>query len=63
MNRLTVEYRKAVNGEYFVRIRAGNGKILVTTETYKKKASAKNAIYILNRAFRGEGTMRDRVFW
>ncbi|AKR58262.1 hypothetical protein XM25_21205 [Devosia sp. H5989] len=38
------EIEAAKNGEHFVRFRARNGEIMVRSETYTSKASAKNAI-------------------
>ncbi|MBR0557409.1 DUF1508 domain-containing protein [Ciceribacter sp. L1K23] len=38
------EIDKAKNGETFVRFRAGNGEIMVRSETYKSKSTAKNCI-------------------
>nr|WP_274533377.1 MULTISPECIES: YegP family protein [unclassified Rhizobium] len=35
---------EAKNGETFVRFRAANGEIMVRSETYKSKSSAKNCI-------------------
>ncbi|WP_348646474.1 YegP family protein [Ciceribacter sp. L1K22] len=35
---------KAKNGETFVRFRAGNGEIMVRSETYKSKSTAKNCV-------------------
>lgn len=36
------EIDEAKNGETFLRFRAGNGEIMVRSETYKSKASARN---------------------
>ena len=38
------EIEKAKNGEHFVRFRASNGEIMVRSETYSSKSSAKNCI-------------------
>ncbi|MCL6705918.1 DUF1508 domain-containing protein [Pseudomonas sp. R2.Fl] len=38
------EIDQAKNGETFVRFRAANGEIMVRSETYASKASAKNCI-------------------
>lgn len=38
------EIHKDKAGEFRVRFRAGNGEVMFTTEGYKSKASAKNAI-------------------
>ena len=38
------EIEKSKNGEFFVRFRASNGEIMVRSETYTSKASAKNCI-------------------
>jgi Uncharacterized conserved protein len=35
---------KATNGQYYFNIKAGNGQILCTSETYIVKQSAKDAI-------------------
>lgn len=35
---------KTSNGQYRFELRAGNGKIILTSEKYKAKASAKNGI-------------------
>nr|WP_281281324.1 YegP family protein [Peteryoungia ipomoeae] len=35
---------EAKNGESFVRFRAANGEIMVRSETYKSKSSAKSCI-------------------
>ncbi|MDH4442785.1 MAG: YegP family protein [Rhizobium sp.] len=37
------------NGETFVRFRAANGEIMVRSETYKSKSSAKNCIASLQK--------------
>ena len=38
------EIDKSKNGEFFVRFRAANGEIMVRSETYASKSSAKNCI-------------------
>ncbi|HEY8593611.1 MAG TPA: YegP family protein [Devosiaceae bacterium] len=38
------EIEKAKNGEFFVRFRASNGEIMVRSETYTSKSSARNCI-------------------
>ena len=38
------EIKRAKNGEYYFNLKAGNGEIILTSETYKAKASAKNGI-------------------
>jgi len=38
------EIEASKNGEHFVRFRARNGEIMVRSETYSSKASARNAI-------------------
>lgn len=39
-----IEIKRAKNKEYFFIVKARNGKTLVTSETYKRKASAYKAI-------------------
>lgn len=43
------EIDAAKNGETFVRFRAANGEIMVRSETYKSKSSAKNCIASLQK--------------
>ena len=38
------EIKRAKNGEYYFNLKAGNGEIILTSETYKAKAGAKNGI-------------------
>jgi uncharacterized protein len=38
------EIKKAKNGEYYFHLKAGNGQIILTSEMYVQKASAKNGI-------------------
>lgn len=38
------EIKTAKNGEFYFNLKAGNGEIILTSETYKAKASAKNGI-------------------
>ena len=38
------EIKRAKNGEYHFNLKAGNGEIILTSETYKAKAGAKNGI-------------------
>ncbi|MCX2723163.1 DUF1508 domain-containing protein [Roseibium sp. DSM 29163] len=48
-------------GEYRFRLKAGNGEIILTSESYKQKASAKNGIELgprecsAGRPLRAEG--------
>src|SRR5262245_24917609 len=38
------EIKKAKNGQFYFNLRASNGEIVLTSEQYKAKASAKNGI-------------------
>jgi uncharacterized protein len=38
------EIKRAQNGEYYFNLKAANGEIILTSETYKAKAGAKNGI-------------------
>jgi uncharacterized protein YegP (UPF0339 family) len=38
------EIKRAKNNEYYFNLKAGNGEIILTSETYKAKAGAKNGI-------------------
>jgi uncharacterized protein len=40
----TFEIKKATNGEFHFNLKAGNGEIILSSETYKTKASAENGI-------------------
>jgi len=60
-NRITVEYCKAKMGFKYARVKAGNGKILVTTEMYLRKAGARNAMRALKSGFNGE--VKERELW
>lgn len=44
---MTAQIRRATNGQYFVRVVAGNGAILAHSETYAAKQSAVNCANIL----------------
>lgn len=41
------ELRKALNGEWYFIVKAKNGKILLTSEMYKRKANARKGIKAL----------------
>jgi uncharacterized protein len=43
------EIKRAKNGEYYFNLLAGNGEIILTSEMYKAKASAKNGIESVKR--------------
>ncbi|MCB1447893.1 MAG: YegP family protein [Rhizobiaceae bacterium] len=49
------EIDEAKNGETFVRFRAANGEIMVRSETYKSKSSAKNCIESVKKNAPGAG--------
>ena len=38
------EIKRAKNGEFYFHLHSGNGEIILTSEMYKAKASAKNGI-------------------
>ena len=38
------EIKRAKNSEYYFNLKAGNGEIILTSETYKAKGGAKNGI-------------------
>lgn len=38
------EIKRAKNNEYYFNLKAGNGEIILTSETYKAKAGAQNGI-------------------
>jgi uncharacterized protein YegP (UPF0339 family) len=38
------EIYKGKNGEFYFRLKAGNGEIILTSEGYKSKTSAKNGV-------------------
>jgi uncharacterized protein YegP (UPF0339 family) len=43
------EIKRAKNGEYYFNLLASNNEIILTSETYKAKASAKNGIESVKR--------------
>jgi len=38
------EIKKASNGQYMFNLKAGNGEVILTSETYKEKSSAEQGI-------------------
>ena len=38
------EIKRAKNGEYYFNLKAGNGQIILTSETYKAKSGATNGV-------------------
>ena len=48
---------KARNDQYFVRLVASNGQILANTEEYTQKASALNAIRVIQEGAAGGSTV------
>jgi hypothetical protein len=40
----TFELKKAKNGQFFFNLKASNGEVILTSEMYKEKRSAKNGI-------------------
>jgi hypothetical protein len=53
------EIEASKNGEHFVRFRARNGEIMVRSETYTSKASAKNAIASVKKNGPGAATIDE----
>ena len=41
---MTFNLKKAINGEFYFIMKAGNGKTLVTSETYPTKSACKKGI-------------------
>ena len=41
------EIKRAKNSEYYFNLKAGNGEIILTSETYKAKAGAINGIVLV----------------
>jgi uncharacterized protein YegP (UPF0339 family) len=48
-----VKYHKSKNGQHYVTIVAKNGRVLFTSETYKRKSSAKKAVDAVQKIFTG----------
>lgn len=53
------EIEEAKNGETFVRFKASNGELMVRSETYKSKASAKNCIESVKKNAPGADTVDE----
>ena len=45
----TFEIKEAKNGQYVFNLKAGNGEIIATSETYTTKAAAQNGIESVRR--------------
>jgi uncharacterized protein YegP (UPF0339 family) len=43
------ELKKTANGQFHFNLKAGNGEIIATSETYESKASAQNGIDSVKR--------------
>ena len=50
------EIKRAKNGEYYFNLKAGNGETILSSETYKAKAGAKNGI----ESVKTNSTQQDR---
>ena len=53
--------KKAKNGQYYFNLKAANGEIILTSEMYKKKASAMNGIASVQKNSPDAGRYDRRV--
>lgn len=60
MNGYYFDIRKATNGQTYFRFRAPNHEIIVTSETYKARASCDHAINLL-KAFAPAAAIKDNT--
>ena len=54
------QIKKAKNGEFYFNLLAGNGEVILTSEMYKAKASAKNGIASVKKNSGVEGRFEKR---
>ena len=55
------EIKKAKNGQFYINLRAGNNEIILTSEMYTTKASAKNGIASVKKNAGDPGRFDRRV--
>lgn len=54
------EIKKSTNGKYFFNLKAGNGQIILTSETYETKAACENGIESVRKNAADAGRFEKR---
>lgn len=54
-----IELKRAKKNQFYFRVKAKNGRVLVTSETYKSKASAWKAMESLENLMMGYFDIKD----
>lgn len=56
-----ITIKKAKNGEFFFHITGKNGKVIVTSETYKRRAGCNKGIAALQELFSKKCEVQDET--